>query len=1077
MSATLRVLCGPTGSGKTARLRELCLRQVRGEPGSALWLGPTRRAVDAMRTELLQDGGSIVGLHALAFGDFLDHVVRRYDPAARTLSDVQRRLLTEELLAALHADGRVRHFERVLEMRGFGDGLLGLLEELRRAGVSPAAFAESAGQVGIKGGPCAAVYASYDRELARRRLLDREASAWHACELLRRGLRPPYAGVRALFVDGFTDFTPAQSAVLAVLADSIQDIWISLLDEPGDERAELFARPRQTWRQLQSLTPMRDWLADEAAVSPLPAGLTHLERHLFRPLQNIEPAEDAAGLEVVEAPGVLGEVRLVARRVKSLLREGTAADEILVVARDLAAYADVVREVFGEYAIPTEIEGTEPLTRNPAVALVLRAMHLPDDNWPFAGVTALLRHTYFRPDWEETTDKPNLPQRAETLLRLLGVPHGRDAYLSAADVWADKPQTGLEDESAEESRRRRTHDLAVECQAFLHRFFRAWDAVPGRALIGEHAAWLKSFATEIGLVAAAAEHARDRAALALLFDELEQWQIGDAGRRIDRKTFLRRITVLASAAGLPRTPAGPGRVRVLSAAQARPLSAHFVFLVGLGERGFPRLTPPPSLFDDAERQALVRLGLPSTGAADLLPEEMLLFYQVVTRARRRLVLSYPAVDERGHALLPGSFLSAVLACFQPSAVPTERRNMLIEGYDRDVPLSAAEYRVRIAAGWKAGAPITGIAGDVGANLADAANLVRLRFREREHNPYDGLFRNSAVIADVAHLFGAEHIFSPTALEDYIACPFKFFLRHALDLEPLEEPREEIEVTRRGQAFHRALARLHSRLKEEEVHLPTDAVSVQAQEEITRAVDEYVHREPGPAAKELWRLEGQRLLRPAARYGVQWQRFVEPWLEKGIAPRPHHFEVDFGLPPADGSQPYGPLVIRAEGVEIRISGRIDRVDVAELPDGTAGFWIIDYKTGKSTHYTGADLAAFRRLQLSLYALAVEEVLLAGRPTQPLGLAYWMVGEQGPKVALPTRNEVLWLTETAKWRSMRETLQRWVAEVVAHIRAGSFPLQPRSDKCTETCDYGQVCRIAQARAVGKIGGLNLPDAGSP
>src|SRR5262249_41846586 len=118
--------------------------------------------------------------------------------------------------------------------------------------------------------------------------------------------------------------------------------------------------------------------------------------------------------------------------------------------------------------------------------------------------------------------------------------------------------------------------------------------------------------------------------------------------------------------------------------------------LGLGERSFPRLVAPAPLFDEAERQRLRETGLDFVSVADLLPDEMLLFYQVVTRARRRLVLSYPAVDERGQDLLPSSFLHAVLDCFAPGAVPCERRHMLSEGLDRDEPLSPAEYRVRVA---------------------------------------------------------------------------------------------------------------------------------------------------------------------------------------------------------------------------------------------------------------------------------------------------------------------------------------------------------------------------------------------
>src|SRR5262249_8281230 len=118
---------------------------------------------------------------------------------------------------------------------------------------------------------------------------------------------------------------------------------------------------------------------------------------------------------------------------------------------------------------------------------------------------------------------------------------------------------------------------------------------------------------------------------------------------------------------------------------------------------------------------------------------------------------------------------------------------------------------------------------------------------------------------------------------------------------------------------------------------------------------------------------------------------------------------------------------------------------------------------------------RRLQLTLYALAVEEVLFAGCDARPLGLAYWLVSDAGPKVALPaSRNQVLWLEETQRWRAIREQLQDWVATLAASIRRGRFPLQPRSDICTQTCAFGQVCRITQARAVEKEWELPLPSA---
>src|SRR5207249_2926393 len=126
------------------------------------------------------------------------------------------------------------------------------------------------------------------------------------------------------------------------------------------------------------------------------------ERQLFRPRADLRPTADALGLRLIEAPGPVGEARLVARTIHALLERGVPPGRIVVTARHVPPMADLLREVFGEYGIPLDLEGAEPLARNPAVATLLRAARLPDDDWPFAVITALLRSGYFRPDWPET---------------------------------------------------------------------------------------------------------------------------------------------------------------------------------------------------------------------------------------------------------------------------------------------------------------------------------------------------------------------------------------------------------------------------------------------------------------------------------------------------------------------------------------------------------------------------------------------------------------------------------------------------------------------------------------------------
>ena len=271
-------------------------------------------------------------------------------------------------MADLAAAGDLEHFGPVSDTAGFVEGLLGMVRELQRGGVDPVDFDRAA--VSRKDHECARLFARYQRELRHQQRYDEEGLETRAAEVLRRCSPPPLDQARAVLVDGFSDFTSAQHAILEALRDRARELWISLPDEPGDERAELFHRPRLARQRFAPHAPV----IEEPSPLPdasLPAGLAHLRRQLFRPLRRIEPVGDAAGLSLIEAPGVLGEVQMAARQIKTLLLEGTSACNILVVVRDVGPYADRLREVFAEYGVPLELEGGDPLLRHPGVALLL----------------------------------------------------------------------------------------------------------------------------------------------------------------------------------------------------------------------------------------------------------------------------------------------------------------------------------------------------------------------------------------------------------------------------------------------------------------------------------------------------------------------------------------------------------------------------------------------------------------------------------------------------------------------------------------------------------------------------------
>src|ERR1700726_4011902 len=98
MAAVVTILRGPAGAGKTAALVERC----RAHPRGTLWLAPTRRAAEALRRRLFLGLPPLDGPWLGTMQDFADGLVCRHDPRARPLSNAQRRLIVDAMLANLH---------------------------------------------------------------------------------------------------------------------------------------------------------------------------------------------------------------------------------------------------------------------------------------------------------------------------------------------------------------------------------------------------------------------------------------------------------------------------------------------------------------------------------------------------------------------------------------------------------------------------------------------------------------------------------------------------------------------------------------------------------------------------------------------------------------------------------------------------------------------------------------------------------------------------------------------------------------------------------------------------------------
>ncbi len=301
--------------------------------------------------------------------------------------------------------------------------------------------------------------------------------------------------------------------------------------------------------------------------------------------------------------------------------------------------------------------------------------------------------------------------------------------------------------------------------------------------------------------------------------------------------------------------------------------------------------------------------------------------------------------------------------------------------------------------------------------------------------------------------------SASRLETLARCPFQYFLKHVLRIEPPKElerdTTEWLDPMTAGSLLHEVFRLFFEKITAAG-EKPDAARHAPLLEEIA-AGQMAAWREKVPPPSEL--AFGQRrddIL-------VALRTFLALEEEHCREMTPRYFEIPFGLPRADARAAIAsrePVSIAiGAGAAFALRGSIDRVD--EAPDGSFHVW--DYKTGGTwRHKEKRGIHGGRQIQHALYAMALEILLNRAGIAAPVSRSgYFFPGRKGEGQRMAM---VLDLNET------REVLAR----LLDLLRAGAFPHAADKDDC-RYCDYETVCGGAFAsakRASAKLAKTSLP-----
>lgn len=828
------------------------------------------------------------------------------------------------------------------------------------------------------------------------------------------------------------------------------------------------------------------------------------------------PSVPGAGVSLWACRDEETEFRQVAKAITALVElERVRFSDIAVVCPSIEDEGLRLSEIFDEQQIPYAIDTFPKLSAHPLGRFLGAAMKLARDDMSVDAAAAFIRTDYVQLSLAER-------DRLDLYLRQYGV-QGADVW-QASEPWAFAGRTrqseatsevAPEDQFADKLRRR----LYARLEPFL--------AAAGQAAITPiqlaQAVWGLFEAFDVRAQVAISVVREDPEVNPLVASQEEQaWSqivalLNDLATvhpdlPLDRLDALRLVLEALDRERLSTIPSGVNQVFLCDFQHAKNWTKPHVFVIGANDTTIPLRARASGLLQDDEREMFSHIFGTPLGWTER--ETFLLLqavpYRILTRARERLVVSYAkfvhGAERRPAQLL--TYLSELLNRsfdhIEPEAIgpahaadqslpilrPRQALTLLVQTLASITSAEGADEILRVPLVQDILEYLLHPQQDEGVAAAWSQGL-----RGLGHRLPNGRIPEPIATA----LFGSPLKTSVNRLESYAACPYAFFLRHGLRIEPIAF--DDVRPQDIGNLLHDVVYAMVEELSQQDVaHLSMEDV----QRLVRDKFEEVLHRPLYRAmdADALRRIRSRDLARYVDVVGeILWRQMERSQF------RPHALEWSFGL----GEDDMPAFRIEGDdGSEIELRGRVDRVDVFET-EHVRWYRIFDYKTRSGQRLDPTNIYYGLQLQLLAYAAVVGQLLSDDKPALPAGVYYMPLVTQpdlldGPLDAskahddvlkvyraegymaaddaviaamdadLPRRQSMLFkevykqdgsLLKTAKvwtakeWSNVLEAVQARIKKLAADIKTGKVPVRPylrqRADRACNFCSYNSICQF--------------------
>lgn len=757
----------------------------------------------------------------------------------------------------------------------------------------------------------------------------------------------------------------------------------------ADDREDLFSL---TGFVIRNLVEMAEDLNEEVTCQAITgSGRDNLWSKTLREIsvsQEDSLQEKDPRITAVCTSNIYAEADRAAAYILQLVREhGYRFGDIVVVCNDTGLRSGVIRRTFVRWGIPVFIDQKRKVIQHSVVGFLLSLLEIIGSGYRDSAVMQLIKSGFLGLAEEEQDALENYVQQFKIKGTLWKKPFSRmgDNYtaedLNRFNELREQVVSVIETARDRIGKYNTAGEKIRGLYGFLADDFMMEDRIEAMAKAQQ----------EAGFLDGAAETGQSWNVICRIFDQIVE-TVGE--ERLSGRALRQIVEAGLAEMEIGIVPVNPDSVLVGTMQRTRVGRVKALLVLGANEGLLPLQKTDEGLLSEREKAVLEEMDLEFSRTEDMVKqEERLAIYRTLSQPEERLYVSCSRIDETGGELRPSAVFRE-LENFLQSRAESDDSVVLGDLEDGEVteiavsPKGAISYLTdafreyledgKLDEDWL----YAGLW--YGSHEPEEMERIRRGMEfDNEQNALGGQLADALYRGDRRAIEA-----SASRLEKYSGCPFAHFISYGLrpeDLRVFEMGPREI-----GDIYHECIMKLSQRLTAgEDSFQGLDAVPVAitdpdsrwmkiTQEECREEIRRILQEETGTYR------EG--LLSSGRNESYRTERIVDicsrvAWAMIGQVRRGRIREMYFEQPFARGAQ-LPPIRVTAGEHEVLIKGKIDRMDVLEMPEHEDGMEtavrIVDYKTGGDS----VDVEHFRsgyKLQLMLYLKAAtqkQEVKPAG-----------------------------------------------------------------------------------------------------